>query len=172
MCSCQRTSSSLRSWILLLPILLFSNLEQYSITIDIFKETCEYTITSGDREKVHLFSSRTQKLSFSSSKILGWWRPGKIEHCWLMLKPTAWGGFFLLYIVYLIIKFQQCLVRFTHALFAQSLSFLKICLKAFYCVVLTLASKFALPVIEHCWRVWKHPREGAFLFYMINNFLL
>ena len=29
----------------------------------------------------HLFPSRTQKLSFSSSKILDWRRSGKIEHC-------------------------------------------------------------------------------------------
>ncbi len=33
-----------------------------------------------NREKAHLFSSRTQKLSFSSPKILGWQRPGKIGH--------------------------------------------------------------------------------------------
>ena len=31
--------------------------------------------------RIHLFSSRTQKLSFLSSKILGWRRPGKIGRC-------------------------------------------------------------------------------------------
>ena len=73
--------------------------EQYSkysdYIIDLFSGKCYNTITGGDREKVHLFSSRTQKLSFSSSKILGWRRPGKIEHCRLMLKLTSCGEFFL-----------------------------------------------------------------------------
>ena len=44
-------------------------------------ESISYTILGDDREKVHLFSFRTQKLSFSSPKILGWKRPGKIGHC-------------------------------------------------------------------------------------------
>ena len=67
--------------------------DEVTISREIFE--CDYTITSGDREKVHLFSSRTQKLSFSSSKILGWRRPGKIEHCSLIIKASAWGCFFV-----------------------------------------------------------------------------
>ena len=47
-------------------------------------------------KRIHLFTFRTQKLSFSSSKILGWRRPGKIEHCWNIIKPTARGWFFVL----------------------------------------------------------------------------
>ena len=45
--------------------------------------------------RIHLFSFRTQKLSFSSSKILGWQRPGKIEHCQAIIKATARGRFFV-----------------------------------------------------------------------------
>ena len=45
--------------------------------------------------RIHLFSYRTQKLSFLSSKILGWRRPGKIEHCWITIKATARGCFFV-----------------------------------------------------------------------------
>ena len=46
-------------------------------------------------KRIHLYPYRTQKLSFSSSKILGWRRPGKIEHCWNIIKPTARGWFFV-----------------------------------------------------------------------------
>ena len=43
----------------------------------------------------HLFPSRTQKLSFSSSKILDWRRSGKIEHCQCTYENTRKGVFFM-----------------------------------------------------------------------------
>ena len=46
-------------------------------------------------KRIHLYTYRTQKLSFSSSKILGWRRPGKIEHCWNIIKAGAWACFFV-----------------------------------------------------------------------------
>ena len=45
------------------------------------RKNIKYTISGDNRAKVHLFSFRTQKLSFAGSKILGWRRPGKIGHC-------------------------------------------------------------------------------------------
>jgi hypothetical protein len=30
---------------------------------------------------IHLFPSRTQKLSLYTSKVLGWQRPGRIDSC-------------------------------------------------------------------------------------------
>ena len=48
----------------------------------------KYTKSGDIREKVHLFSSRTQKLSFSSPKILDWRRSGKIGHCQITKKAT------------------------------------------------------------------------------------
>ena len=47
-------------------------------------------------KRIHLYTYRTQKLSFSSSKILGWRRPGKIEHCWNIRKASARGCFFVI----------------------------------------------------------------------------
>ena len=39
---------------------------------------------------VHLFPSRTQKLSPYTSKVLGWKRPGRIDSCRLVKKHTLW----------------------------------------------------------------------------------
>ena len=39
---------------------------------------------------VHLFPSRTQKLSPYTSKVLGWKRPGRIDSCRLKKKHTLW----------------------------------------------------------------------------------
>ena len=39
---------------------------------------------------VHLFPSRTQKLSPYTSKVLGWKRPGRIDSCRLIKKHTLW----------------------------------------------------------------------------------
>ena len=39
---------------------------------------------------VHLFPSRTQKLSPYTSKVLGWKRPGRIDSCRLVKKHTYW----------------------------------------------------------------------------------
>lgn len=50
--------------------------------------------------RIHLFSSRTQKLSFQSSKILGWRRPGKIENCWIS-KLKSESSSFLFYLSFL-----------------------------------------------------------------------
>ena len=44
--------------------------------------------------RIHLFSFRTQKLSFSSSKILGWQRSGKIEHCQITTSKQPQKGCF------------------------------------------------------------------------------
>ncbi len=41
----------------------------------------------------HLFPYRTQKLSSSVSKILGWRRPGKIERCRYKSKKLVFTGF-------------------------------------------------------------------------------
>ena len=54
-----------------------------------------YTSFGDNREKEHLFPSRTQKLSFSSPKILGWRRPGKIGHCQDTYENTRKGVFFI-----------------------------------------------------------------------------
>ena len=43
--------------------------------------------------RIHLFPSRTQKLSSSVSKILGWRRPGKIERCRYQTQETRLSGF-------------------------------------------------------------------------------
>ena len=43
--------------------------------------------------RTHLFPSRTQKLSSSVSKILGWRRPGKIERCRYQTQETRLSGF-------------------------------------------------------------------------------
>ena len=39
---------------------------------------------------VHLFPSRTQKLSPYTSKVLGWKRPGRIDSCRLKKKHILW----------------------------------------------------------------------------------
>ena len=44
---------------------------------------------------VHLFPSRTQKLSPYTSKVLGWKRPGRIDSCRLKKKHTLWYVSFL-----------------------------------------------------------------------------
>ena len=62
----------------------------------------------------HLFPSRTQKLSFSSSKILGWRRPGKIEHCWLIIEVGAWAYFFV-FILINFVHIKQCSSTLTRA---------------------------------------------------------
>ena len=46
---------------------------------------------------VHLFPSRTQKLSPYTSKVLGWKRPGRIDSCRLIKKHTLWYVSFLFY---------------------------------------------------------------------------
>ena len=45
--------------------------------------------------RIHLFPSRTQKLSFSSPKILDWRRSGKIGHCRRTYKKHPIGCFFV-----------------------------------------------------------------------------
>ena len=68
--------------------------------------------------RIHLFSSRTQKLSFQSSKILGWRRPGKIENCWIS-KLKSESSSFLFYLGFLssraarkdIAKSEECARR-------------------------------------------------------------
>ena len=64
-----------------------------SVFRDLFTK---YTISGDNREKVHLFSSRTQKLSFSSPTILGWRRPGKIGHCQKTKNSNRKVAFFIL----------------------------------------------------------------------------
>ena len=46
---------------------------------------------------VHLFPSRTQKLSPYTSKVLGWKRPGRIDSCRLKKKHTLWYVSFFIY---------------------------------------------------------------------------
>ena len=72
----------------------FSSFVKTGFCIKTFKfdnsyESISYTILGDDREKVHLFPFRTQKLSFSSPTILGWKRPGKIGHCQDTCKQQA-----------------------------------------------------------------------------------
>ena len=50
---------------------------------------------------VHLFPSRTQKLSPYTSKVLGWKRPGRIDSCRLKKKHTLWYVSFFIAIGYL-----------------------------------------------------------------------
>ena len=50
---------------------------------------------------VHLFPSRTQKLSPYTSKVLGWKRPGRIDSCRLEKKHTLWYVSFFIATVYL-----------------------------------------------------------------------
>ena len=50
---------------------------------------------------VHLFPSRTQKLSPYTSKVLGWKRPGRIDSCRLKKKHTIrYVSFLLLQAIY------------------------------------------------------------------------
>ena len=50
---------------------------------------------------VHLFPSRTQKLSPYTSKVLGWKRPGRIDSCRLKKKHTIrYVSFLLLHGIY------------------------------------------------------------------------
>ena len=44
---------------------------------------------------VHLFPSRTQKLSPYTSKVLGWKRPGRIDSCRLIKEAYLMVCFFL-----------------------------------------------------------------------------
>ena len=66
------------------------------LSLIIHTQSISYTILGDDREKVHLFSFRTQKLSFSSPKILGWKRPGKIGHCQDTFNNKAFALLFFL----------------------------------------------------------------------------
>ena len=45
---------------------------------------------------VHLFPSRTQKLSPYTSKVLGWKRPGRIDSCRLKKRNIPYGMFLFL----------------------------------------------------------------------------
>ena len=47
---------------------------------------------------VHLFPSRTQKLSPYTSKVLGWKRPGRIDSCRLKKRNIPYGMFLFLFI--------------------------------------------------------------------------
>ena len=59
---------------------------------------------------VHLFPSRTQKLSPYTSKVLGWKRPGRIDSC--RLRKIRHTSRYALFCCVLIYFFNYCLFWF------------------------------------------------------------
>ena len=58
-------------------------------------KTCYYTIYGDNAEEVHLFSSRTQKLSSSGPIVLVWWRTGRVGRCRISKnEPSNWFFFY------------------------------------------------------------------------------
>ena len=63
----------------------------FSVLCSIFRVQPEEPVLMTMR--IHLFPSRTQKLSSWVPKILGWRRPGKIERCRYQTQETRLSGF-------------------------------------------------------------------------------